>query len=61
MSDKKTVKEQIRELEEEFAESIKEAQSQPGLREMEIVYGRGSLYSQSSSSSGPTIEPEAQS
>ena len=42
MSDKKTVEEQIRELEEEYADSIKEAQSQPGLREMEIVYGAGS-------------------
>lgn len=41
MSDKKTVKEQISELEEEYADEIKEAQSQPGLREMEIVYGRG--------------------
>ena len=42
MSDKKTVKERIRELEEEYADSIKEPQSQPGLREMEIVYGSGS-------------------
>ena len=42
MPDEKTVKEKIRELEIEFAESIKEAQSQPGLREMEIVYGNGS-------------------
>ena len=40
MADGKTVKERIRELEIEFAESIKEAQSQPGLKEMEIVYGR---------------------
>ena len=39
MTDKKTVKEVIEELESEFAESIREAQARPGLRGMEIVYG----------------------
>lgn len=42
MPDDRTVKEKIKELEEKYADSIKEAQSQPGLREMEIVYGRSS-------------------
>ncbi len=56
MSDKKTVKEQIRELEEEHADEIKEAQSQPGLREMEIVYGRSS--SRAISVAGSTASSE---
>ena len=39
MSERKSVAERLRELEEKHADAIKEAQSQPGLREMEIVYG----------------------
>ena len=39
MANNKSVKERIRELEEKYADSIREAQSQPGLKEMEIVYG----------------------
>ena len=39
MTTEKTVRERIRELEEERADAIKKAQEQPGLPEMEIVYG----------------------
>ena len=56
MSAKKTVKEQIRELEEEYADEIKRAQSQPGLREMEIVYGRGSRQQDTTAASAPATD-----
>ena len=39
MSDEKTLKERIRELEEEYLESVKDLPPQPGIPEMEIVYG----------------------
>lgn len=39
MSDEKTLKERIRELEEEYLESVKDKKRLPGLPEMEIVYG----------------------
>ncbi len=39
MSENKSVEEQILELQEKYADAIKDAQSQPGLREMDLVYG----------------------
>ena len=44
MPDKRTVEEKIRELEKKYADEIKKAQSQPGLRDFMKISEGSKLY-----------------